>query len=468
MEVPGYKLEKILGRGGSAVVYKATRLSDQRTVALKIFQSIYLQDEDSYRRVLAEWKAVQKISDANIVPVLDFITVGQTPVLVMEYVEAVSLLDFQARLPYILPEVSVCLLIEILRTLEKVHASGIIHRDVKPSNILVSSEGRILLADFGLAKLSDASTNTMTGAVVGSPDFMSPEQAQGDVITVSSDIFSLTSVLYFLVTGTRPFAKASPLASLAAVIKGVYEPPQRRNPKISVALSELIQRGLQCEPAKRFGTATEYRGALENYLDRLGLGRALSFADWYANPSDRTMDSLRTMAECLAGQAHLQINQGRWREAARSLAHLSVVAPESQRLQELLELMDQRRRRKPLAVWLSAGVALAIIAFLLPWIFNSPSIAPVNISPAVVVAPPVARPEVIKTEATPPPAKTSTVQVDIPSDVTLFWEGRKVNPNRPLRVLPGEYSIVLSKNGYRPIERKIRVLPNEPTVIKVD
>jgi serine/threonine protein kinase len=225
--------------------------------------------------MLREWKS-QTSLDSGLVKIRDFLQSNWHSVLVMDYVDGPTLSEFQQQLPYVLPEISVLVVIEVLKTLEKVHERGIIHRDIKPSNIMVSSKCEILLTDFGLAKWNDASSHTNHGSILGSPEFMSPEQAQGEVVNKKSDLFSLASVIYFLTTGTKAFYKSSPLATLASVVKGDFENPSLRNPKISPKLSKLMCKALSVSPQDRFANALEFREALQNYLREIGFPEYLT------------------------------------------------------------------------------------------------------------------------------------------------------------------------------------------------
>src|SRR6185295_858501 len=137
------------------------------------------------------------------------------------------------------------------------------------------------------------------GAILGSPDYMSPEQARGDVARVESDLFSVSAILYFLVPGTRPFSRHSPLATLAAVIEAQAEHACRRNPKLSPELAALIHRGLSKKPEDRFPGAAEFRQALEGYLAGVGVSGELTFAQWMARPTEAAMDAMKAITRTL-------------------------------------------------------------------------------------------------------------------------------------------------------------------------
>lgn len=170
--VPGYQLVRELGRGATARVFEAIKHSDAQTVALKIFHPVFAADKDFSRRISSEIRATTRLQHHNIAGIIEVVAQADPPAVALEFVRGSSLFDFQARLPYVLPELSVLIVIDILKALEHAHEQGIIHRDLKPSNIIVSEQGRVVVTDFGLAKMADATSNTLSGAILGSPDYM--------------------------------------------------------------------------------------------------------------------------------------------------------------------------------------------------------------------------------------------------------------------------------------------------------
>ncbi|MGZ3688063.1 MAG: serine/threonine-protein kinase, partial [Bdellovibrionota bacterium] len=238
-ELGDYRIDRLLGRGATAQVYLAFRRSDDFPVALKVFHPGLWDREDLKRRALSEVSTALALQHPNIVRIFEPHLDLDPPAMALEFVDGYSLEEFQGRLPYVLPEVSVLVVVEILKALEHAHAQNVVHRDLKPANIFVGNDGRVLVGDFGLARMTDVSRLTLSGTLLGSPDYMSPEQARGEISTPKSDLFSAASILYFLITGTRPFSRSSALATLAAVNDAQPEAAPRRNPKISPALARI-------------------------------------------------------------------------------------------------------------------------------------------------------------------------------------------------------------------------------------
>jgi serine/threonine protein kinase len=343
---PGYKIERVLGRGATAQVFAATRNSDGLLVALKVFHPGLWDQADLRRRAKGEFKTVSSLDHPNILRVVEPLWENPNPAVALEFVDGTSLEEFQARLPYILPEVAVLILLEVLAALDYAHAQGVIHRDLKPANILISREGRVVVSDFGLAKMRDVSRLTLSGTVLGSPDYMSPEQARGEATTERSDLFAAAAVLYFLVTGTRPFSRRTPLATLAAVSEAQAEPASQRNPKLSPALARILSRGLSKNPGDRFASAAVFKQALQDYLAELGLNSPDLFTlpYWLQAPTDTSLEALKTIADQLVLNIEALVAEGAFDEATDRLSHLAQVAPESAALPRLMQELDARRR----------------------------------------------------------------------------------------------------------------------------
>jgi len=473
--VGSFILERELGRGATAQVFLAHRAeAPSEKVALKIFHPGLWDREDLRKRALAEFRTASVLNHPNIVRVLEPCWETDKPAVALEYVDGSSLEEFQKRLPYILPEVAVLILIEVLSALEHAHAQGVIHRDLKPANILISKSGRVLVSDFGLAKMADVSRLTLSGTILGSPDFMSPEQARGDVTSLRSDLFSAAAILYFLITGTRPFARHSPLATLAAVNEANAEPVQRRNPKISAALARTLHRALQADPLSRPASAAEMRAEFQDYLSGLGLAReTFNFADWVSSPTETLMGAMKICAESLSIRCEALIRSEQSDTFLETLAHLSLVAPESGALPRLMSEFETRQRQRRHKKFLIPGVALGVISacavVLGGWWFVHDTGPGVDAIPSTQSAlKPVSHPpRIVASKAKAAPA-VGSVRFDVPDDIRVFWNGKKVNPKKSLKDQSlGKHWIRLEKSGNRPIVREVLVRAGEPTVIRV-
>jgi eukaryotic-like serine/threonine-protein kinase len=330
MQVVGkYELLNEIGRGATAIVYLARYSVGDDLVCVKLFHPSLFSDSVAYQRVQREFEVARLLQHPNIVPVREIIE-NKPPALVMNYVEGKNLEDFQRNLPYVLPEVSALIVLDILKALEYAHQQGVIHRDLKPSNILISNSGCVFVSDFGLARFAGDSTLTGTNVLVGTPDYVSPKQILGETPSVQSDLFSLGAIFYFLTTGTRPFARSSMAATLYAIRGEEPESPQRRNPKLPAELSRMISRALAKDPKDRFQTALEFRQAIEGYLETLGLGsNQLKIRDWIMEPTSSTMNALNCAAEALVHGCEEAVRHGDHELFLERLGHLSLKAPGS-------------------------------------------------------------------------------------------------------------------------------------------
>ncbi|HQP86453.1 MAG TPA: serine/threonine-protein kinase [Thermoanaerobaculia bacterium] len=269
-----YLIEAELGRGGMGVVYRAHQPSLERTVAIKLLSSDLIGDPDGVRRFRLEAKSVAKLNHPNIVQVYDIEEEENLIYLVMEFVDGESLDSLISK--EVLTE-SRCLKIvaEIADALHYAHEKGIVHRDVKPANVLMTSEGRVKVADFGLAYLIDREGGTTrTGFLVGSPNYMSPEQAMGQKVDRRSDVYALGVVLFRMLTGRVPFVAESSHAVLFMQVQQEPPDPRDMNKGISLVTRGLVLKALNKKPEARFQTMAELRDAALRQAAALSAGMA--------------------------------------------------------------------------------------------------------------------------------------------------------------------------------------------------
>jgi eukaryotic-like serine/threonine-protein kinase len=255
-----YRLLGRLGSGGMADVWCAVDSMLNRRVALKFLHPRFAQDEQFVERFRREASAAAGLQHPNVVGVFDRGTVDGTHYIAMEYVEGASLKDLIARGLTVGEAVEIVR--QVLAGVKYAHERGIIHRDLKPQNVLVDAEGRARVTDFGIAR-AGASEITQTGSVLGTAQYLSPEQAQGLPVTAASDIYSIGVMLYETLTRQVPFDADSPVTVALKQVSERPRPPSELNPQVSRALDGVVMRALAKDPANRFGSAEEFRQALD-------------------------------------------------------------------------------------------------------------------------------------------------------------------------------------------------------------
>ncbi|MFZ5632913.1 MAG: Stk1 family PASTA domain-containing Ser/Thr kinase [Bacillota bacterium] len=261
-----YEVLEQLGGGGMAIVYKGRDVILNRLVTIKLMRPEYTSDEDFVRRFRREARSVASLSHPNIVSIYDVGREDDMQYLVMEYVDGKDLRSIIKREGPLDPARAVAIARQICDALEHAHENNIVHRDIKPHNILITRNGRAKLTDFGIAREASAATVTTTDTIVGSVHYLSPEQARGEVADPKSDIYSLGVVLYEMLAGSVPFTGDSPIAIALKHIQSDPEPPTRRKPDIPVELERVVMRALHKDPDKRFGSAREMSFQLEEAL----------------------------------------------------------------------------------------------------------------------------------------------------------------------------------------------------------
>src|SRR3954454_4368555 len=255
-----YRLLGRLGSGGMADVWCAEDSLLNRRVALKFLHPRFAQDEQFVERFRREASAAAGLQHPNVVGVFDRGVVDGSHYIAMEYVEGASLKDLIQR-GLSVPE-AVEIVRQVLAGVKYAHERGIIHRDLKPQNVLVDGEGRARVADFGIAR-AGSSEITQTGSVLGTAQYLSPEQAQGMPVTAASDLYSVGAMLYEALTGQVPFDADTPVAVALKQVSEQPRPPSELNPKVPPALDAVVLKALAKDPANRFTSADDFIRALD-------------------------------------------------------------------------------------------------------------------------------------------------------------------------------------------------------------
>jgi serine/threonine-protein kinase len=256
-----YEIIAELGAGGMATVYKAVQRSLNRPVAIKELKKAYHTDGRVAQRFEREARLAASFQHENIVHIYDYLA-HPDHAIVMEYVDGTTLAWIIEETGALPTDVGVMIALQVANALEYAHARGLIHRDIKPGNIMVKRNGEVKLMDFGIARIREMESLTLPGTLMGTPSYMSPEQVLGQPLDVRSDIFSFGIVLYEMFTGIKPFPDEEADSSSSKILKGKFLSPRSIYSDIPRSLQRIIKKCLKTKPHKRYGSMQELARAL--------------------------------------------------------------------------------------------------------------------------------------------------------------------------------------------------------------
>ncbi len=260
-----YEIHELIGVGGMAYVYRCTDTIDDREVAVKILKDEFLNNDEFIRRFKNESKAIAMLSHPNIVKVYDVSFGDMIQYIVMEYIDGITLKEYIGQQGVLDWREALHLTTQILKALQHAHNKGVVHRDIKPHNIMLLQDGTIKVTDFGIARLTDTQTKTMTEQAIGSVHYIAPEQARGSKTDGKSDIYSVGVMLYEMITGKLPFDADSAVSVALMQLQSTPEMPRKINPAIPVGLEQITMHAMQKNPEDRYKSAYEMLGDLERF-----------------------------------------------------------------------------------------------------------------------------------------------------------------------------------------------------------
>lgn len=260
-----YQISELIGVGGMANVYKATDLSDGKTVAVKVLREEFYENEELLRRFKNESKAIAMLSHPNIIEVYDVCFAHNMRCIVMEYIDGITLKEYMEEQRPLAWKETVHFILQILKALSHAHSKGIVHRDIKPQNVMLLSDARIKITDFGIARFARSESHTITDRAIGSVHYISPEQARGDHTDQRADIYSIGIMLYEMLTGQVPFDADSPVSVALKQIELEAPLPRSINPDIPAGLEEITLRAMEKEPDRRYQSADDMLKDIEAF-----------------------------------------------------------------------------------------------------------------------------------------------------------------------------------------------------------
>lgn len=521
--VEKYEVLQKIGEGGMATVYRGRHMTLGRDVAIKVLHPHLSASERNRQRFAREARAIEHLDHDNILKIFDYSgTDADDCYIVTEFVDGVTLqklLNERQRFP---SEVVAVIGIHLAHALHYAHELGIIHRDLKLENVMLRRDGELKLMDFGIARFLDEINLTITGALVGSPAYMSPEQAMEKVLDSRSDLFSLGTLLFHLVTGQLPFSGANPSIVLRNVIEGKRPSVQELAPDISATMSDLIEQLMQTNPEDRPLTAKEVSERLANGLQEVGIdpeSPTWSVARWLQSPSDYGEQLRELLRQELLLQGKERLASNDHLGALRMFNRLLSMDEHNQEVLDLLRSLhsmpsEQQNRIRLIPIGVGA-LALTAATSLLLWpkapdevvtpndaaqeeaaedaiaeAATNPEVT-VDAPPAVVaterasvsaaIAPAIRevvnrRPEptaaVERAEEAPAAAPESgTVLVTVPGswgDIYIDGELRgRTGSVRNLEVGAGTHRLVIRNDHALPYEQSFTVAPGENKIIEV-
>ncbi len=284
-----YELLERVGQGGMAVVYRGVDRSLKRVVAIKVLHKHLSDYQEARDRFEREAQAVAKLRHENILEIFDYAARPDSEAyIVTEFIDGQTLKQVITDRPIAFPEIGAMLLLQVSRALAHAHAGGILHRDVKPENIMIRSDGVVKLMDFGISHMVDLERLTVTGQLLGSPAYMAPEHVEGRPIDYRTDVFAAGIVLYQLCVGRLPFEGKNPHEVLKRIAECKFIDPRTANSRIGNRLGRIILRAMAASPDDRFPAIGEMVVALENYLEESGIATdkiAAELARYFSAPA---------------------------------------------------------------------------------------------------------------------------------------------------------------------------------------
>lgn len=284
-----YEITELIGVGGMADVYKAMDVMEDRTVAVKILKPEFAENEEFLRRFRNESKAIAVLSHPNIVKIYDVGFTDEIQFIVMEYIDGITLKEFIERQGILKWKDALHFITQILRALQHAHDKGIVHRDIKPQNIMLFTDGTIKVMDFGIARFSRIDGKTLSDKTIGSVHYISPEQARGDMTDERSDIYSVGVMLYEMLTGKKPFDGDNPVAIALKHMQEEAVPPREIMPAIPEALEEIVIHAMEREPARRYQSAAEMIRDIDTF--KLNQSVVFGYKDGAAVASNQFFDA---------------------------------------------------------------------------------------------------------------------------------------------------------------------------------
>lgn len=414
-----YQLIEKVGQGGMAVVYRGHDTSLNREVAVKVLHNHLAEHREARERFGREAHAVAKLKHENILEIYDFSGLdSHETFIVTEFIDGCTLKEFISEHPLLFPELGALIVTQVCGALGHAHGLGVLHRDVKPENIMIRNDGVVKLTDFGIAQMIDLQRMTVTGQLLGSPAYMAPEHVVGGMLDFRTDVFALGIVLYQLVTGDLPFHGKNPHEILKRIADCEYPDPARKNPRVGKELGHIIRTALQKDPDDRYADISLMQQDLETYLEGSGLlNDREELERFFDAPAAYQMALEKRLIDHLTERARRILQKDR-NSALELYNRVLNIDEDNQEVLAQISQMGSKQRNLRIGIAILAAVALAGLAVVAKSRFASrpdttPDAGVADAMPVLPALPPDAAIE-IGDAATPVAAEADARTAPIP------------------------------------------------------
>jgi serine/threonine-protein kinase len=360
-----YQILDKVGQGGMAVVYRGVDTTLGREVAIKVLHPHLAAIEESRLRLQREAQAVAKLHHENILEIFAYSGLeSPESYIVTEFIHGQTLKDFLKDHTIPLPEIAAMMVHEICRALEHAHSFGIIHRDVKPENIMIRKDGLLKLTDFGIAQVVDKQRMTVTGQLLGSPAYMAPEQVEGKSADFRTDVFAVGILLYQLATGDLPFRGKNPHEVLKKIVDCKFLDPAVARPEVGAHLSRIIVRALAREPEARYPEVGEMLAELRGYLEESGVKEPRpELQAFFDDPTGHAERFRPQLIATLTTRGEQTLAAGRTPRALELFNRVLTLEPGNARVERAIKRLSRRRLATRSLAY--AAVAVAVVGGVL-------------------------------------------------------------------------------------------------------
>ena len=452
--IKGYEIKKLIATGGMAAIYRAVNVTTGQTVAIKILHGHLAQDKDFITRFEREARAAAELKHQNIIDIIGYGETEGVYYIAMEFVRGKSLKELINAVKFIPHDVALAIAYEICQGIEHAHQKGVVHRDIKPANILIDNHGVLKITDFGLAQAQDLTSITVTGAIVGTPAYMSPEQAAGKRIDTRSDLFSLGVVLYEMITGSKPFRGESYSSVIHAILTIPAPKPTDINPTVSDEISDILQRMLQKDTDKRYQNVNQVSDEIYGFFKSQNIEVPTKQIGAFIREPER-LASIAVQAE---KDKHLKralyyttLGKTNIDDAIREFVRVQYLDPENtQAKAHLAELRRKRkvhtpRRKKPVQAPRRRSIF---------------KIAPIFGALFVIIVFAAAIYRNYHNNRTKPAVYGLVNVTSNPKGAALYLDDRELQLQTPASIdsIPaGDHTLEIRKEGYKPYTRNIQM-----------